>query len=276
MAKPPPYEQRRNPNLPWGYWLSAPGETTSDKVLLDEDGSTWETVRECLWVKRLNMPMPESLRGIDVELEFLLAYLVIKERRIVPVEEEAIDLFGSYDRARFYECWLIEKGLLTYYRGGYQHPKLTCEAVAILVMLGNTRSTTNRLLPIGLPTVEWWHGLDPAANTPERQEAINKLERFAEQLPFRFERVTIGKVPAIRLVGDGLGPNIPLRRTLWSLTFPDQYARDRFYCWLQHRVDRWTAWGERAFQDGARAFSEYLLQMQLMDQTFTVDDQPKG
>tara|TARA_R110000772_G_scaffold46813_9_gene106937 strand:- start:20048 stop:20422 length:375 start_codon:yes stop_codon:yes gene_type:complete len=43
--------------------------------------------------------MPEHLPYIDLELEFLLTFLVITERRIIRVEEKAIDLFGDYDRS---------------------------------------------------------------------------------------------------------------------------------------------------------------------------------
>tara|TARA_R110001606_G_scaffold191381_2_gene339311 strand:- start:1028 stop:1279 length:252 start_codon:yes stop_codon:yes gene_type:complete len=82
----------------------------------------------------------------------------------------------------------------------------------------------------------------------------------------------IGKLNAIRLVGDGLGPNIPLRRTRWSITFPDQYARDRFYCWLCHRIDRWGDWGTRAWQHGPRALSEYLLQLKFADEPAVMPD----
>lgn len=261
-----PYEKRRNPNLPWGYWMAAPGETTGDQVLVDEDGSAWRSLRECLWVKRLNMAMPEELGDIDLELEFLLTFLVITQRRIIQVEEKAIDLFGDYDRARFYQSWLIDKKLITNQRGSCHYPKLTPEAVAILLMLANTRSLMNQPLPVGLPTLVRRHGLDPEAITPEWEAALQKLERYADRLPYRFERVVIGKLGAIRLVGDGLGPNIPLRRTLWSLTFPDQYARDRFYFWLCHRVDRWDDWGTRAWQNGPRALSEYLLQLKFADE----------
>ena len=43
------------------------------------------------------MAMPELLQYIDLELEFLLTFLVITERRIIRVEEKAIDLFGDHD-----------------------------------------------------------------------------------------------------------------------------------------------------------------------------------
>ena len=133
--------------------MAAPGETTGDQVLIDEDGSTWASVRECLWVKRFNMAMPEHLPYIDLELEFLLTFLVITERRIIRVEEKAIDLFGDYDRSRFYQSWLIDKKLMTYVRGGSQSTELTPEAFAILLMLANTRSLRNQPLPVGLPTL---------------------------------------------------------------------------------------------------------------------------
>ena len=112
--------------------------------------------------------------------------------------------------------------------------------------------------------------------TPEWEAALQKLDRYTDRLPYRFERVMIGKLNAIRLVGDGMGSNIPLRRTLWSLTFPDQYARDRFYCWLCHHIDRWGDWGTRAWQNGPRALSEYLLQLKFADERAVTPDRPSS
>tara|TARA_R110001606_G_scaffold191381_2_gene339312 strand:- start:1328 stop:1786 length:459 start_codon:yes stop_codon:yes gene_type:complete len=122
--------------------------------------------------KRLNVAMPEQLRNIDLELEFLLTFLVITERRIIQVEEKAIDLFGDYDRSRFYQSWMIDNKLRTYVRDGCQYPELTPEAVAILLMLANTRSLRNQLLPVGIPTLERWHGLDPEDMTPKGEAAV--------------------------------------------------------------------------------------------------------
>ena len=41
-----PYEQRFNPNLPWGYWLVATGETDGWPPLVDQHGRQWNSVRE--------------------------------------------------------------------------------------------------------------------------------------------------------------------------------------------------------------------------------------
>jgi len=41
-----PYEQRRNPNLPWGYWLTAVGEVDGWPPLIDDQGNRWDSVRE--------------------------------------------------------------------------------------------------------------------------------------------------------------------------------------------------------------------------------------
>jgi hypothetical protein len=71
---------------------------------------------------------------------------------------------------------------------------------------------------------------------------------------------------AIKLLGHGLGGHIPLTRVLWSMTFPDDYARDRMFCWLAHRLDRWQAWGEMAAEQGAQALSEHLLQLRFADE----------
>lgn len=103
-------------------------------------------------------------------------------------------------------------------------------------------------------------------NTPEREKIIAKLEAFAARLDFRFEHTVIGKQDAVKMVGEALGPHMPLRRTLWTMTFRDLYARDRFYLWLQHRVDRWNDWGELAHHKGGRALSEHLLHLKFADE----------
>ena len=67
-------------------------------------------------------------------------------------------------------------------------------------------------------------------------------------------------------MGDDLGPNVPLRRKLWSISYPDVYARDRMYLWLHDRIDWWDGYGELAFRNGARALSEHLLQLRFADE----------
>lgn len=51
-------------------------------------------------------------------------------------------------------------------------------------------------------------------------------ERYADRLPYRFERVMVGTLSVFRFVGYGLGANIPLRLTLGGLTFAGQYVKN--------------------------------------------------
>ena len=78
-----PYEQRRNPNLPFGYWCIA--DPDGYPHLIDELGRRWSSLREYIWCGRLCMA-----RGSDWQFtamtEFLLAVLAAIDRRIVHVE----------------------------------------------------------------------------------------------------------------------------------------------------------------------------------------------
>ena len=271
MVQDIPYEECRNPNLPWGYWLSAVGETGSGPPLVDEDGTEWASVRECFWVSRLGMARLAQGNAMHAELEFLLAVLVANDRRIIHTEERVLDLFGSWDRSRFYSAWLSAQGLVIRHPYASIDTEPSLEGRAAIVMLASTRLPEAVPLPVGVATLRAAHGLDPAANTPARDKVLRELEQFAARLDYRFERRQLGDANAIVLVGDALGPNLPLRRTLWSMNFPDLYARDRMYLWLQHRIDRWSAWGELAYRQGPRALSDHLLQVKFCDELVGFD-----
>ncbi len=266
-----PYTQR-NPHLPWGFWLTDIHGARVQKRYRDEEGRLWNSVREYLWIARLGMGRLINAEVMHDALEFLLAYLVTVDRRIVPTEEQVDDLFnGDWDASRFYRCWTNGIGLIATPVDTASRDKPTSEARAILVMLANTRRPDAVPLAIGLPTLQSKHGL-VIENDDRRQEVIGELEAFAEKLDYRFERFELNGLAALRLVGDALGSSMPMRRTLWSMTFDDRYARDRFYLWLQHRIDRWSRWGERADRGGAKALSEHLLQLQFADQTADLAD----
>ena len=267
-----PYAERRNSNLPWGYWLEATGDRDPDRALRDEDGRYWPSVRHYLWTDRLGLGSIGPEECMHRELEFLLAVLVAFDRRIVPIEEAVEDLFHTWEQARFYRAWLAGLSLCIPSAPLLLTNYIPSEGQAIIVMLTSTRRKEDVPLAVGLPTLKPHQCLDPDSNTPERERIITELEAFATHLPYRFERTTIGDSVAIKLVGDGLGPNIPLRRTLWTMTFRDSYARDRFYIWLQYRIDRWAVWGEMGYRKGARALSEHFLQLQFADQQI---DTPK-
>jgi hypothetical protein len=205
------------------------------------------------------------------ELEFLLAVLVALDRRIIGTEERALDLFGGWDRSRHYMAWLEGQELLMRRPQANQNAELSSEGRAVLVMLASTRSAEAAPLPIGLPTLKAFHG--PAGRPDEEQHecVIAAQEQATRHLQYRFDRQDIGGLPSIRLAGAGLGPNVPLTRVLWSTVFPDAYARDRMLFWLHERIDRWPAWGELAYDQGARALTERFLQLAFADKVIETD-----
>ena len=261
-----PYERLRNPNLPWGYWLTSVGETQHGPPLCDEQGRQWHSVREALWVSRFHMAPFARDELMHQELEFLLAILVAIDRRVIGTEERALDHFDSWDCSRFYGAWIHGQNLIEPDPGCSLDGQLTPEGRAILVMLASTRRAEEQPLPIGLPTLRRWHGLNAGADEERRRTVIAAQEAAAEHLRFRFTCEQVGCKPALVLLGDGLGPNMPIRRKLWSMTFLDTYARDRMYLWLHERLDRWPEWGERAYRSGARSLSEHLLQVRFCDE----------
>lgn len=267
MDKEIPYEELRNPRLPWGYWLETTGDAYRGRALRDENGNHWSSVREYFWEDRLGMVPLNSENEMHKQLEFLLAVLVTLDRRIVPIEEQVEDLFFSWEHQRFYRAWLSALGLdIPPHKTIMLTDPVPSEGQAIIVMLASSRPKGLVPLAAGLPTLEAHRGLHPESNTSEREKIIAKLEAFASRLDFRFERTVIGDEKAIKMVGEALGPHMPLRRTLWTMTFRDIYARDRFYLWLQHRLDRWNDWGELAHSKGGRALSDHLLHLKFADE----------
>ncbi|WP_147270826.1 hypothetical protein [Alteripontixanthobacter maritimus] len=213
------------------------------------------------------MAEPENPGTLHDYLEFLLSVLVALDRRIVPIEEAVEDLFHNWHQARFYCAWLDGLGLtVPSHSADIFGSRLPTEAQAIIVMLASTRTREDVPLSIGLPTLRHRSGLEPASDAEEREEVIAQLEAFADTLDYRFERARIGTKDAITLVGKDVGPNMPLRRVLWTITFTDAYAQDRFYLWLLARIDRWQTWGELAHRKGGRALSEHLLRLKFANE----------
>lgn len=254
-----PYAERCNPNLPWGYWLIA---SEDGEELRDEHGNLWESVRDCLWRGRLRMGS-HNIDTVESQLEFLLAILVAIDRRIVQPEESVHDLFdGAWHLHDHYGLWLEGAGLTTQGITG----QLTEEGKAVLLMLASTRSAGSAPLPIGLAALTPRIGLDRGETKQERERVLAANEAFARELPYRFVREPIGTRPAIKLLGAQIGRNLPLTRTLWSMTFPDDHARDRLFAWLVHRIDRWDEWGDLVVRKNAPALSNHLLQLAFADQ----------
>lgn len=259
MEQQIPYEHRRNPHLPWGYWCTVDPDHAPH--LIDDTGRRWRSLREYLWCGRLGMAHGSNW-DFENQTEFLLAVLAAIDRRTCHIEEQVRDLFkNSWDIARHYSSWLEGHGIAD----GLSGP-IAPEGRAILVMLASTRSADAAPVPIGLPTIEPARGLDRGTTRKERERIFKANETFALDLPGRFVRETIAGEPGIKLVGLPEGANVPLGRVLWSMTFGDDYARDRMFAWLIHRLDRWIDWTELARRHGAQALSEHLLQLCFADE----------
>jgi hypothetical protein len=258
------YTAKRNPNLPWGYWLVA---SEDGEALYDEDGNAWDSVRDYLWTHRLRMGRHPA-NAVEAQLEFLLAILVAIDRRVVKTEESVRDIFhGHWHLQAFYAHWLEGVGLASNNRV----ESLTQEGRAVLVMLASTRSAGSAPLPIGLPALTPRMGLDRGETRDERERVLASQEAFARDLPYRFVREAIADRPGIKLMGVQIGSNIPLTRILWSMSFPDDHARDRMFAWLAHRIDRWEEWGELSARKGARVLSELLLELAFADRPALTD-----
>ena len=153
--------------------------------------------------------------------------------------------------------WLVGHRLIE----GDLTGSLTPEGQAVLVMLASTRAAGSAPLPIGLPTLAPRRGLDRGETRAERAKVLAANEVFAAKLPDRFCCEDIAGKPGIKLVVLPEGANIPMARVLWAMSFVDDHARDRFYFWLVHRLDRWLDWAKIARRHGAQALSEHLLQL---------------
>jgi hypothetical protein len=87
MSIATPYTQR-NPNLPWGYWLTEIDGLSVRERYRDEEGNLWSSVREYFWVVRLGMGRLIHVEVMHHALEFLLAYLVTVDRRSYLISAE--------------------------------------------------------------------------------------------------------------------------------------------------------------------------------------------
>jgi hypothetical protein len=250
-----PYERRRHPELPWGYWLRE-----QDDKRIDEDGEAWDSVRHCLWGGRLGMEGVH--RAFEEPLELMFTVLTLVRHRLSGLEHDVNDLFeGSWLFARHYLIWLAREGLLT-----PDQNALTPEGLAVLRMLAATQPVGRPPVPLSVPTLLERCGYDRGETREMREHVLKAQEAFARDLPYRFVREEVADKPGITLVGVELGQRMPLTRVLWSMRFADDYARDRMFVWLAHRVDRWPAWGKLAYSRGARALSDVLLQLRFCDE----------
>lgn len=229
--------------------------------LMDEEGRVWPTLRDYLWIGRLGMTSSQAY-PVDEGCELLLAILHAMSNRMV-FEEQAVQEFflGIWREARHFLAWLQGQGLI-------ESREVTLEGRAVMRMLAATREIdAPDLAPLDFPTLHSWNWLERGITRQRRERVMKTQEALGRMLRYRFIRQAVAGKPAIALIGYEMGNNIPLCRVLWTLSFPDDHARDRLFGWLAHHLDRWQAWGELAADDGSRALSEHLLLLRFADET---------
>lgn len=246
------------------------GAIPGEPPLLDEDGREWGSVREAFWIDRLGLPSIHSgwMNGI---MEFMASYLAILDGRFVAPEERYRDIFlGDGHLDQFFRAYLLAAGLVTEDDG-----RPTPEGRAALLMLIATRTREDGEDNVGL---DWIVANRTVAGRSERLEAaeqVERRERVAARMAHRFATDTIGGDPAVKLIGLRVTREIPVRSTLWTMTWPngDRLARDRFYLWLLERIDRWDDWSEMVSRDGARALTEHFMKLAFCDRSAGAGDE---
>ncbi|MBA3863605.1 MAG: hypothetical protein C0517_06650 [Erythrobacter sp.] len=228
--------------------------------LMDEEGRVWPSLRDYLWEGRLGMTSSQAY-PVDEGCELLLAVLHAMSIRLVTQEQSVQNFFlGIWREGRFFRAWLCGQGLT-------QGSEVTVEGRAVMRMLAATRKVdAPDLAPLEFPTLHPWNGLDRGITRQQREKVMAAQEALGRLLRYRFIRQAVTGQPAIALIGYELGNNIPLTRVLWTLTFPDDYARDRLFAWIAHHLDCWQSWGEMAADSGSRALSEHLLLLRFADE----------
>ena len=265
------YGENRHPELPWGYWLTSTGEIPGEPPLVDEDGQEWDSVREAFWVGRLGLPMTYRAGGNEI-LEFMLSYLAIKDGRFVDPEESARDIFvGNGHLGSFFGVFMRAAGLMDYETG-----RPTAEGRAVLLMLIATRTRDDADEEIGLDWIAATRSLARGKDRREAADMVAQRERVAARMAHRFATDMIDGAPVIKLIGLRITREVPVRSTLWSMSWPDRdrYARDRFYLWLLERIDRWDAWSEMVTEQGSRALTEHFMKLAFADR-FALSQQEK-
>lgn len=256
------YGEDRHPALPWGYWLVSTGPVAGEPPLIGEDGREWGSIRQAFWQGRLGLP---SIRDdwSNRILEFMASYLAILDHRFVAPEERAQDVFlGDSHLDTFFSTWMLAAGLVSEQSGA---PSL--EGHAVLHMLIATRAAEDATESVGLPWIEANRGGTRSAERATVAEMVQRGEAVAARMRHRFATDTIDDLPVVRLIGLRITSEIPVRSTLWSMSWPDRdrHARDRFYIWLLERIDRWDDWSEMVTRQGARALTEHLMRLAFCD-----------
>ena len=256
------YGDDRHPDLPWGYWLVSASDVPGRPPLLDEQGREWESVREAFWKGRMGLPeiYPHACNEI---MEFMGSYLAILDGRFVPAEERAQDIFQGDRHLDLFFTTIMRAAGLVDARNGCP----TAEGRAVLAMLIATRRSKDADDDVGLSWIQANRTVAGHGLRLETADAAERAERVAARMRHRFALAMIGREPAIKLIVILVTKEIPVRSTLWSMTWSegDRHARDRFYLWLLKRIDRWDDWTEIVVKGGARSLTEHLLRLAFCD-----------
>lgn len=237
---------------PWGWWLRV-----RNGVIEDADGRRWRNVRQAFWEGHLRFPATDF--GF-ARSELLLRALASIERHWIGSEETQHDLFsGDMCFWRFYQGWLSSIGLLEDRRAANSFtPSLTDDGRSVLLMLQATREPEWIALPLAA-VLQAVRQADRTGADDLREQALRIFERAVTELPYIFARETIGGRHLVTLTGLDANSRMPLRKVVWSLSFPDDRVRDDFFGWLADRVNRWADWGGLAYSKGADALTQHLL-----------------
>lgn len=255
------YSSRRDPDLPWGYWLREGGHGAD---LFDEDGRRWGSVRQAFWFGRLSMaegPKSEhgygnaaiELRAIGAQLELMIAVMHVLVRNFISQKMElANDVLGaSTIVSGHYMEWLMGHGLITHRPPVNDTYVLTDEGRAVLTMLKVTR-------PEELIDVQPGSEAMTIAGGPDFAHIANPEIDLAG-VRFVFERSTLARRAVIALVDrEGMRGRMPMQQTVWSCAFSTPLERDRLFEWMCGRADRWQDWGAIANRN-ADGLTQHLL-----------------
>lgn len=257
-----PYSERRDPALPWGYWLRTSPQSSGR--VLDETGREWPSIREALWCGRLGMPSLSTSqddcarprfrneRQGEELFELLIAVLSVCGRiEGASAREAGVDMFSGTHAAWLMLVHQIEAWDLAARRDDAE-PLLTDEGRAVLLMLRATRPPELHLVPPGR------RAMDILAEGGFEHVANPHVD--LDKLRVTFSREEFGRRPMIVLIDRRTAKGrMPVVETIWSMTFDRRDMRDRFFAWLAARSDRWEALGDMARRDGSGALSAHLL-----------------
>ena len=246
----PRFEQKAV--VPWGWWLRA-----RDNGIEDPDGNMWESVRQAFWEGHLRFPASHL---VAEQLELLLRVLAAIDARCGLPEESRHDLFGG-DMLfwRYYRCWLSSVGLTERLPSGDSlGSPLSDEGRSVLAMLIATRDPEMVTVPLSR-VLDAVRAAGQTVADDEREEALRLFERGVSAMPHVFARERLNRHFLVTLTGLDTIARMPMRKVVWSKSFPDETVRDDFFAWIADRVDRWEDWYRLAYSRGADGLTQHLL-----------------